>query len=251
MALVHVEETVAAGERQAVGLPGRLHAQDLHGEVQIAHHAADQRQLLGVLLPEQRDVGAGEVQQLGDDGEHAVEVTGPGRAFQALAHRARGDPDLRFATGVDLVDGRREDHVGAGRAGHREIGVQGARVAVEVGGLPELERVDEDRDDDLAGRSDNRACGLYQGGVALVQSAHRHDDGTPGPLAFGGVPRQFGGGAEQRGGGCGHRDSSGPVPALPDAPEPSARTSSRSSASSGLSMPWESARSAVARAIAT
>src|SRR5690606_8367512 len=74
-----------------------------------------------------------------------------------------------------------------------------------------------------------------QGGVALVQRAHGHHDGTAaGTRACG----QFGGGAQQGGG----------HPASPLVL--SASTPSRSSASSGLSSPCASARSAVARAIA-
>ena len=82
--------------------------------------------------PKKATSGAGEVQQLGDDGEHAVEVAGADGAFEALAHGARGDADLRLAARVDLVDGRGEDDVRAGLLGELEVGVQGARVAVEV-----------------------------------------------------------------------------------------------------------------------
>ena len=61
-----------------------------HGEVEVAHHAADHDDLLGVLLAEERDVGRDDVEQLADDGADAVEV--PGAALGALQHGATGPP---------------------------------------------------------------------------------------------------------------------------------------------------------------
>ena len=58
---------------------------DPDGISQVGHHAADDRELLGVLLPEVGPVPHGHarlggrgavVQQLRDDGEHPVEVPG-------------------------------------------------------------------------------------------------------------------------------------------------------------------------------
>ncbi|GAA3298718.1 hypothetical protein GCM10020295_35030 [Streptomyces cinereospinus] len=99
------EVAVAAGQGQAVVLPHGRDADDLDAEVQVPHHAADQGELLGVLLAEERHVGAGEVEQLGDDREHAVEVAGAGGALQALPHGAGADPHLGCAARVDLVRG--------------------------------------------------------------------------------------------------------------------------------------------------
>src|SRR5690606_41233272 len=96
------------------------------------------------------DVGAGEVQQLGDDGEHAVEVAGAGGALQAFPHGAGADPDLGCAARVDLLHRGGEHDVGSRLLGQLQVRVQGAGVAVEVLALSELERVDEDGDDDLA-----------------------------------------------------------------------------------------------------
>ncbi len=216
-ALLGGEEAVPAGERETVRVADGGHRDDVDAEVEVAHHAADQCQLLGVLLPEERRVRPGEVEELGDDGEHAVEVPGARGALQPLAHGARGDTDLGLAAGVDLLDGGGEDRVGAGRRGDGEIGVQGAGVAVEVGGLAELERVDEDGDHDLAAGPRGCPCGTDQGGMAVVERAHRHHDGAarPGGPAEGVELR----GGAQQGGGCGvHRFSPGPDPSGPCVP---------------------------------
>ena len=47
---------------------------DAHGQVEVAHQAADDERLLRVLLAEEGHVGADHVQQLGDHGRDAVEV---------------------------------------------------------------------------------------------------------------------------------------------------------------------------------
>ncbi len=153
--------------------------------------------MLRVLLAEEGQVGAGQVEQLGDDGQHPVEVAGPGGAFEAPAHRAGGDPHLRVPARVDLVDGRGEHHVGARLFGDRHVRVEGARIPVEVLARPELQRVDEDGDDDLALGPGQFTGGPDQGGVALVQGAHGHHHGPPSGARqlvqlIGGVQQQLG-----------------------------------------------------------
>jgi hypothetical protein len=115
------------------------------------------------------------VQQLEHDGEHAVEVAGPVRPLEHLAHRPGADPHERRAVGVDDVGRRREDDVGALARAHREVGLERARVAVEVLARPELQRVDEDGDDDVSAAAGLRAPARR----GRVQRAHRHDDGDP------------------------------------------------------------------------
>ena len=82
-AVVRVEVGVAA----AHGEPVRLaHDRPQHQldvvQVQIAHQPPHDRRLLGVLLAEDRPVGAHREQQLRDHRGHPVEVAGPGGALQ-------------------------------------------------------------------------------------------------------------------------------------------------------------------------
>ena len=68
------------------------------------------------------------------------------------------DGDLRLAAGVDLVDRRGEHDVDVLGRADLEVGVERARVAVEVLACAELHRVDEDRDDEgVAAASRDRA----------------------------------------------------------------------------------------------
>jgi hypothetical protein len=221
------EVAVAAGQRQAVRLPHRRHAHNLDRKVQVAHHPPDQRELLRVLAPEHRDVRPGQVQQLRDDGEDAVEVAGPRTAFQHVAERPGAHRHER-AFRVDDVRRRREDQVHALRLAGGQVGVERAGVAVEVLVRAELERVHEDGRD-RAGRAFARDA--HQRAVALVQRAHRHHDG--------GRAVEFG----SRGGevGAGRDDVHGVPPA---------RASSSASALVASRRPSRSARSAVRRASA-
>ena len=104
-------------------------------------------------------------------------MAGPDGALEHRAQRARVDGHADRAGRVDLVDRRVEDDVGALLGQRGEVGVPGARVAVEVLAGAELGRVDEDRDDDggraLAGGADQRP-------VALVQRAHGRAPARPG-----------------------------------------------------------------------
>jgi hypothetical protein len=121
---------------------------------------------------EEGHVGPDHVQQLGHDGRHAVEVAHAAvLSFEGLGQTAH--VHRRPEAGrVDLVQRRREEHVGAGVGGQRGIAVLVARVGGQVAGGVELRGVDEERHDDhVAGAA--RLADEAQ--MALVQRAHgRH-----------------------------------------------------------------------------
>ncbi len=80
-----VEQDVAAGERQPVGLAHGWAHRHAHRQIQIGHQTPDHHDLLGVLLAEVGHVGQAHAEQLGDDGGDAAEVLGPARgALQAI-----------------------------------------------------------------------------------------------------------------------------------------------------------------------
>ena len=147
--LLVVEVAVAAGQREAVGLPLGLGAHDLDRQAEVGDHLPDQHELLVVLLAEDRDVGPDQAEQLGHHGEHAAEVAGPDLALEHVRERSGLDGHRRLLgpARVDLLDGRGEDDVDALLLADLEVEVEGARVAVEVLAGAELERVDEHRGD--------------------------------------------------------------------------------------------------------
>jgi hypothetical protein len=93
-------------------------------------------------------------------------------AFEDVAESGHRDGGGE-AVGIDLLDGRREEHVDSepGR-GRRVLGFR-ARVGVEVAGLLELPRIDEEPDDHLVGLL---ARGAHQRLVAGVEGAHGRDE---------------------------------------------------------------------------
>src|SRR3546814_1586560 len=62
-------------------------------EIEVARHAADDRELLPVLFAEDRDVGLHLIEQFGDDGRDAVEMAGTRGA--AIIGAKLGDLDMR------------------------------------------------------------------------------------------------------------------------------------------------------------
>ena len=226
---------VPARGGQPVGVAHGRHRLDHHVQVQVGDHPADQGELLRVLLAEHRDGRAGQVQQLEHHGQHAAEEPGAELALEPLPGRARVDGHLRRAAGVHLGRRGREDQVRPLAGADGQVLVQGPGVAVEILVRPELERVDEDRDDHAAPRPGQRARRAQQPRVAVVQGAHgrRQHDRSRHEGARGG---QVGpGGGELR----------------PVAHGRPPSTSSRRSASAGRRIPAASARSAVSRAMAT
>ena len=77
------EILVAGGAGEPVGFADGGAGEDLDGEAEVADHAADDAELLGVLLAEDGQVGEDDVEELGDDGADAVEVAGDQRGAGA------------------------------------------------------------------------------------------------------------------------------------------------------------------------
>ena len=108
-ALLRREVDVARAHGEAVRLAQRGHAGDLDRQVEVAHEAADDGELLRVLLAEEQHVRLHHAEQLGDDDGDAVEVARARGALEALGERA-ADVDVGGeALRVHLVGRRRED----------------------------------------------------------------------------------------------------------------------------------------------
>jgi hypothetical protein len=156
--------------------------------VQVAGERAHDGELLGVLLAEDGDVGAHEAEERGDHRRHALEVAGPAVALEA-GRRALDPHSRRGAGRVDGGDLGQEDEIAAGRGEARRIALLVARIALEVGRVVELRRVDENRDDDARSVLPRQ---LDQRQVAVVERAHGRHEADPfaggAPLADG-VPQ--------------------------------------------------------------
>ncbi len=82
-------------------------AYDLHRQVQIGAHAADDGQLLVVLLAKHREVRLHDAEQLGHHGGHAIEMPGPVRALTGCPTAASRVTRVALGTlRIDLVHGR-------------------------------------------------------------------------------------------------------------------------------------------------
>jgi len=157
---------------QPVRLADRRAGDDLGRDGEVARHLADDHDLLGVLLPEVGPLGADQVEEDRDDRGDAVEVSGPCGAFERPGDGS--DRHGRVEAGrIDLVDLRREDEIDAFLSTDREIARLVPRISLEVRGLVELARVDEDR------RDRRRAVGAgptNQRTMPIVEPAHRGDE---------------------------------------------------------------------------
>jgi hypothetical protein len=136
--------------------------------------APDDRELLVVLLAEDRDVGPDQVQELHDDRRDALEMPGPERpAEDARQARYVHDRAAGRAERIHLRDGRQEQHVGAELAEQRGVGLRRPRIGGEVLARAELQRVHEHARNHAArvqvGRADEAR-------VPGVQVAHGRDE---------------------------------------------------------------------------
>ncbi len=113
----------------------------------------------------------GYVQQLGDDGGYAAEVTGPFFPFQQIADAAAGDCGTE-PFGIDGSGFGGEEVVNPCRAGMRCILLKGTGVSVKVFVRSELRGVDEDCENDgsglLSGQLDKADVAFMQGPMVMT-----------------------------------------------------------------------------------
>ena len=128
---------------EPVRVADRRHDDELELEVEVGDHPPEHVDLLRVLLAVEREVRADDVEQLEADRRDAAEVAGAVLAFQRRAELGHVDPRL-VAGRVHLGRGRGEDDVDPCLACDLEVARLVARVAVQVGRLAELRRVDEE-----------------------------------------------------------------------------------------------------------
>ena len=171
-ALLGREPAVARREREPVGVADGRDDADLELEVQVADELLDDRDLLGVLAAEVRDVGPDDREELQADGRDAAEVAGPCLALEPDRSALGLDPG-REPGRIELLGRRREEEVDTRGLGRALVGGEVARVGGEVARVAELRRVDEEaRDDDVA----LGARGREERAVAVVERAHRRHE---------------------------------------------------------------------------
>ena len=172
---------VARREREAVVVAHGRNGADLDIEIEIAHDLLHDRELLGVLATEVRSVRAYELEELHADRRNPAEVAGPMVALEAFRCSFGDDPGCE-ALRIELAGCRSKEQVDARCGSHALVVREIAGISVEVGGLAELRRVDEQARDDDVGVG---ARGCDQREVAVVQRSHRWHEGDRAPVAQG------------------------------------------------------------------
>ena len=175
-ALVRAQVAVAGTHGQPVPLPLDRAADHLDGKLKVADHAAQQHQLLKVLLPQHHDVGRDDAEQPQDHRRHAIEMPRTARGAQFAAQLGHRHLDRRLDTvRVDVLVVRRKNQVHQPLPGQQRLVVrQGARIGVEILAGPELRGIDEDAADDPVGML---ARDIHQAQVPPVQIPHGGNQG--------------------------------------------------------------------------
>jgi len=154
---------------KTIFLADRRAADDLHGHIEVPHHAPHDRELLKVLESEDRHVRGDDIEQLEDNRCHATEMTRTMETFEARGQLAQLDAGVEVRR-IDRVCCGTPDQVDPGALAQRFIGLSGTWIGSKVAGVVELEGVDEDRCNDersLFASTMKKRC------VPLVQRPHR------------------------------------------------------------------------------
>lgn len=151
LALLRAQVGVTRAFGQTVSLAHDGTADDGHVHVQVGHHALDDGELLGVLLPEKSAMRLHDVEELRDHRAHAAEVPRARGAAQRVGERFH-DHEGVVGRGVHVVHFRVEDDVDAVALADARIALEIARVGLVVLARSELDGVDEYRDDDAVAR---------------------------------------------------------------------------------------------------
>ena len=148
----------------------------------IGDQAANEEDLLCILLAKDSDIRLDHVEKPGNDREHAVEVPRAGGSLKRVTH-GTGRESANVVTGrIHIVDARGENSIGdSGECG--DIRIERAGIAVEIFARAELERVHKDRNHDPVGQLSSSSRERH---VTFVECAHRWNErnragGCPAP----------------------------------------------------------------------
>ena len=163
------EKTIAAGECQAAFLTHHRTGYDLQLKSQVLHHAADDGNLLVVLLTEVGACGLHEGEQLGHYLADAIEMSGTESPFHdGVCGRIGELAGIWFR--IDFCHTGRESDLCTTGLQQAAVGLQRARITFQVTFVVELCGIQEDAhhgDVILFHRPS------HEGGVPLVESTHR------------------------------------------------------------------------------
>ncbi len=152
-------------------------ADDLARQIEVPRHAFEDPPLLVVLATKDRDGFADQREQLADHGGHTPEVLWPMRSLQYVPERTGHHMSLEPGRIHRAVVGR-EHQVHPSLCAERDVGIEGAWVAIEVFGGAELKWVHE-HGHHPEGRAP-RGGVVDQRQMAGVQRAHRGHHADPG-----------------------------------------------------------------------
>lgn len=191
------EIDISRTQGEAVAFSYRRGTHDAQGKIEVAHHAPDYRELLEILLPEDSDIGLGQMEELRYDGADSVKMarstcpTEPSGksvfrdhhgALGRIHLRCRGDKDRIHPVATALL----------------EILCKRSRIGLKIFRRPELRGIDEDRCHDIPSpeRMGFSPSPVEETRVAAMECPHRgHEDARRfpsrgDPFAQGGFVRQ-------------------------------------------------------------
>src|SRR5437667_203463 len=153
---------------EAIALARSLAGDDFHRQVQLPDHATHDHKLLIILLSEDRRDRLHAIQQLQDHRCHSVKEAGPKEALQLVGDRRRSH---HISLGLRIQDAlvwckKQFDPL---RFQHCAVALEGARIALEVLPVQELQAVYEDAHRYGAAMTARQPD---QGKVAFVQVSH-------------------------------------------------------------------------------
>ena len=166
------QQRIARTERQTVRPPYDRARHDLNRNLQLAYHGPDHRNLLKILLAEISLIGLHDREQAAHHLRHTVEMA---RTVRALHHLVGlSEIELpRIGLGIDILDRRGINEVGAGCLEQLQVGFQIARITAQIGRIIKLRGIDEDAHHHPTALA---AAAFDQRNVPLVQRAHRRNE---------------------------------------------------------------------------
>lgn len=155
------EADVSGGESESIGFTDGGKSDDFNGHIQIPNHTADKSDLLEVLVAKDGKIRLDDVEELEHYGEDSVKMTGPTRTTKVFGEQRFGNQN-RVVALIERFFFRSESQINPFFFTQREVGLQGARIVVQVSNAVKLDWIDENRDGHCAGWADKSSAAANQ-----------------------------------------------------------------------------------------
>jgi hypothetical protein len=175
LSFINAEVLVARAQRQTVFFPHCRHADNLHREIQVAHHSSHNYELLKIFLAKYRDIGRENIEEFCHDGANALKMTGARSTAESPGQNRFLDCD-RAVVEIHFLNAGPEEEIHARAAAQFFVRFFQPGITIKIGPGFELQWINETTNENFSAEGGVITRHVNQFEMSFMQSTHRRNE---------------------------------------------------------------------------